>query len=130
MEKKYITIIIILAVVGIGYYALTGNGGSREIAQETPLVESEESEANTVIYQGSGFTPEVITVDTGTTVTFINRSSKPMWVGSDPHPAHTDYPDFDQLRDGDEYSFTFNEEGSYPYHNHLFPSDTGMIIVE
>lgn len=130
MEKKYITILILLAVVGIGYYALAGNGSSGEIAQETPLVENEEIEENTVIYQQSGFTPETTTVDVGTTVTFINRSSKPMWVGSDPHPAHTDYPDFDQLRDGGEYSFTFNEAGSYPYHNHLFPSDTGTVIVE
>ena len=130
MEKKYVTILILIAIAGIGFFALSGNGSSKDTTQETPLIESEEVGDNTVVYQESGFSPEILTVDNGTTVTFINRSRKPMWIGSDPHPAHTDYPDFDQLRDGAEYSFTFTESGSYPYHNHLFPSDVGTIIVE
>ncbi len=131
MKRKYLIILVVLFVAGVGFLALRGDGGSRNAPQDTPIAESEEKvEENTVIYADSGFSPNSLNVKIGTTVKFINESNRQMWVASDPHPVHTDYSSFDQLSDGDEYSFTFTEAGSYPYHNHLVPTDTGIVTVE
>lgn len=134
MKKEYLIILVILLVAGVGFFALKGNkrnNSSQEVVQETSEARSGESvEENTVIYTELGFSPNNLTVEKGTTVTFVNNSGKPMWVASDPHPVHTDHSAFDQLSGGKEYSFTFGDPGSYRYHNHLVPTDTGVAIVE
>lgn len=87
----------------------------------------------TVTFTDSGFQPEALQVTTGTTVTFENNSSRDMWVASDPHPSHTDLPDFDTLRGyapGEAYSYTFDEPGEWGYHDHLRSFDAGIVIVE
>jgi len=87
----------------------------------------------TVHYTGTGFVPSNLSVKLGATVTFINDSDASMWVASNPHPVHTNYPEFDAKRayiKGESYSFTFTRPGSWGYHNHLRPSDGGTIIVE
>ena len=98
--------------------------------QPSAGVVNKNSEENTVVYTNSGFVPNSLTVTTGIKVTFIDQSDNTMWVGSDPHPVHTDYSAFDQLKTGDSYSFTFTETGNYNYHNHMFPTHTGVVIVE
>jgi len=61
------------------------------------------------------------------------------------HPTHTVYPGSDVkkcgsdesifdackgLEQGESFSFTFNEIGSWGYHDHLRASTTGKIVVE
>jgi plastocyanin len=85
-----------------------------------------------VTYTGSGFIPPILSVDSGTTVRFYNASNAAFWPASDPHPAHTDYPGFDALRSygtGESYYFTFLRTGTWGYHNHLNPTQTGSIVV-
>ena len=99
----------------------------------TTTSESPSASAFVVTYTSSGFTPSTLTVPSGTTVQFVNGSSNSMWVASDPHPTHTDYPGFDAKKSytsGETYSFTFTKTGSWGFHNHLNPSDTGRIIVQ
>lgn len=87
----------------------------------------------TVSYTSSGFSPNNLTIATGTTVTFINNSNGSMWVASDPHPAHTDFSAFDARKGyakGQSYSFTFSKAGTYGFHNHLRDDDTGTITVQ
>ncbi|MDD5152505.1 MAG: hypothetical protein PHS95_00685 [Candidatus Pacebacteria bacterium] len=91
----------------------------------------------------SGFSPSSTTIKKGDTVLFINKSSKKMWVASDPHPAHNGYsgttlsehcPDtagvaFDQCSEDNAYSFTFEKVGTWGFHNHG-TGDSGVIIVQ
>ncbi len=86
-----------------------------------------------VTHTDAGFMPNRLTVPVGTTVTFTNSSSQSMWVASNPHPTHTDYPGFDALRpynQGESYTFTFSKGGTFGYHNHLNPSQGASILVE
>ncbi|MEX2012508.1 MAG: cupredoxin domain-containing protein [Patescibacteria group bacterium] len=86
----------------------------------------------TVTYSASGFSPATLTVAKGTKVIFSNSASSGLWVSSDPHPTHTDYPGFDSqksIANGQSYEFTFDRVGSWGYHNHFNPSQTGTIIV-
>lgn len=87
----------------------------------------------TVTYTGGSFSPNPITIKKGYTVMFVNKGDYQMWVASDPHPSHTNYPGFDQKgavgKDG-SYSFTFTKVGTWSYHNHLNYSQTGTVIVQ
>lgn len=87
----------------------------------------------TITYKDNGFSPAEITIKSQTTVTFENQSSQSLWVASNPHPVHTDYLGFDakqDLKTGSKYRFTFDKIGRFGYHNHLNPSQRGLVIVE
>lgn len=87
----------------------------------------------TITRADAGFAPAIVTVDTGTTVVFANESREPSWPASNPHPIHSDYPEFDARRaiaPGGSYEFTFTRVGTWKYHDHLNPSLGGTIIVK
>ncbi len=99
----------------------------------TPAATEAMMEKIEISYTDQGFAPATITVRAGTAVTFVNKSSKQMWVASAPHPQHTDLPGFDQLESvgsGKTYTYTFAKVGSWKYHNHTSPTDRGMVVVE
>lgn len=125
------------------------NGADDETPNGTPdaadpITEDSEPQETTVTYTTSGFSPATVTVDSGTTVTFVNESGRAMWVASGVHPTHSVYdgtslsqhcpdPDnssFDQCAAGNTYSFTFDRAGTWGYHNHQGPQHTGTVIVE
>ncbi len=94
----------------------------------TPATQKDEVIIN---YNDGVFSPASLTVKEGTIVKFKNTSSgSSMWVGSDPHPTHTQHSEFDQLKTGDEFSFTFTKKGTWGYHNHLRANARGTITVE
>ena len=85
-----------------------------------------------VLYTDKGYNPSQLEVPLGAKVNFKNTSSIPMWTASDPHPTHTDYPQFDADRDypsGGVYTFEFNRLGTFGYHNHEKSIDRGFIQV-
>jgi len=136
VKKEYLFIVLVVFIALAGFVVLNRNKSSVDSnvstigTQPSAGVVNKNSEENTVVYTNSGFVPNSLTVTTGIKVTFIDQSDNTMWVGSDPHPVHTDYSAFDQLKTGDSYSFTFTETGNYNYHNHMFPTHTGVVIVE
>ena len=91
------------------------------------------AEMKTISYSDSGFSPSNVTVKKGETLKFKNDSTGNMWIASNGHPVHSDYPGFDAGRSynpGESYVFTFDRSGSWNYHNHLNPGRSGTIIVE
>ena len=115
-----------------------------------PAVPEKGGQHMTVRYTNTGFEPATITIKASTTVEWVNVSDKLMWVASNPHPSHTDLPGFDESgiegnvlavvqgmlptasahTAGGEYRYTFTTTGTWGYHNHLVPSDRGIVIVE
>lgn len=90
---------------------------------------------NIVRYTEAGFSPASLTISkSNPVVIFKNESLSAMWVASDLHPSHQLYPSFDArggTQSGETYRFEFpSSPASYPYHNHLIPWHTGVIIVE
>lgn len=92
-------------------------------------------------YTDSGFSPAVLTVKVGTTVTFLNGASDAMRIASNPHPVHTGYPTtggcvgstFDACHNidpGSSWTFTFDKVGTWGFHNHLNPVEMGTIVVQ
>lgn len=154
--KKLIAVLIVVLLVGAGFVYFQMNETpvpeapvtSETPKDETPLVSSPIS--HTVLYDGKGFSPTTLTIKTGETVTFINQSTRGMWVGADEHPTHTSYDGtstsehcgkigpsrddvFDQciaVQNGESWSFTFTKAGSFDYHNHVAGGASGTIVVE
>ena len=101
-----------------------------------------------VIYTDSGFSPSPLAIKVGDTVVFKNQnSSGGMWVASGQHPSHMAYsgtslgqhcPDttntaFDECKSdqpGQSWSFTFQKQGEWGYHNHVRATHFGKITVE
>jgi len=85
-----------------------------------------------VSYTDKGFLPQQIKIPVGSMVEFVNNSSKDMWVASNPHPAHTDLPTFDQFKQyksGSIYRYVFDKKGTWGFHDHLNPNAGGVVTV-
>lgn len=99
--------------------------------------------STTISYTDLGFSPATTTVAKGAIVTWANKSSKDLWIGSGHHPIHDEYPEH---KEGDcsgshfdtchtippksSWSFTFNFAGTWHFHNHLKDEDSGVVVVE
>lgn len=148
-NKIVVGLLVLLVGVGAGWYFLQGGKPVQEtttppvikptIGSELPATGSAGGsggdkgiERPTVAYTDTGFAPKTVTVKKGTNITFINSSSKSMWVASAVHPTHQLLPGFDQLKSvsvGGSYEYTFEKVGTWKYHNHVQASDTGTVVV-
>lgn len=105
------------------------------------------SESVTVTITSAGFEPNEVTIPVGGTVTWSNTDSVGHWPASAMHPTHTAYPGsgiekcgteeqagiFDVCKDlaqGESWSFTFTEQGSWNYHDHTVLGKYGKVIVQ
>ena len=87
---------------------------------------------NTVTLTDSGFSPAKITVSMGDSVTFVNNSSSKMWVAANPFPTSSDYPAFNEksgVDSGGSWTFTFDQAGTWFYHNHYSPPTGAKVVV-
>ncbi len=91
----------------------------------------EATEKKTVEIEDFVFSPKELTVKRGTTITWVNKGAAAHWIGSNPHPMHTLFPELASgaLANGQSYSFTFQKIGTIDYHCHMHPSMRGKITV-
>lgn len=144
-------LITVLALIVLGGIIWFFSGSSSAPAQnQAPAATTQTPAAGSaaVAYTSSGFSPAAITVPLGTSVTWTNQASDDLWVASGVHPAHALYDGtnlqthcaagyagdapFDECAPagaGGSYSFTFTKAGTWQYHNHLDPGDTGTVVV-
>jgi len=84
-----------------------------------------------VTIQDFAFSPPSVTVPVGTTVTWTNQDSAPHQIVSDATPLFSLGALFtsNQLLQGQTFSFTFNNAGTYAYHCgiHLFMKGTVTV---
>ncbi len=112
-----------LAIGLFGALALAGFLG------QSVLVDAKHYE---VTLSKDGFAPNVLTVQKGDTVVFKTNAGEPFWPAADPHPLHTIFPSFDPkkpINPDASWQFKFSKIGDWSYHDHLFPSFKGRIIV-
>ncbi len=119
---------------------IDGNG-EVILPNQTPSAIFKPGENVEITYTTNGFSPATVTVSKGKVVTFKNFSDVDMWPASGPHPKHDLYPVsggcinsiFDACKDvksGKSWSFQFDLPGTWKYHDHLAPGNTGTIIVK
>jgi len=79
---------------------------------------------NEIIISGLSFSPNSLTVQPGTTVTWLNNESVTHTVTSD-----STLFDSGNLVKGDKFNYTFTKSGTYAYHCKYHSGMTGKIIV-
>jgi plastocyanin len=94
--------------------------------ESTDTTESAGGEEQRIEIADLAFDPETVTVAAGTTVT---------WLSADPNLPHTSNSEDEvwfsgTLNEGDEFSFTFEEPGTFAYFCEVHPTMTGSIVVE
>jgi hypothetical protein len=88
-----------------------------------------------ILYTDKGFVPSTVKLDEKyRVVVFRNQSSRTMWVASDPYPMNNNLPilneGFGVTKNG-VYWFAFpSGPKTYTYHNELFPTHHGTVIVK
>ncbi|MBI5227370.1 cupredoxin domain-containing protein [Candidatus Micrarchaeota archaeon] len=125
MRTAIVTIVLLAVMMAIG------------CVQQGPTAQ----QGNTVEITSSGFSPQVLKIKAGESVTFVNKDTMQHWPASGKHPTHQDYPEeggcigskFDScggVKTNESFSFTFTKKGTWEYHDHLNSGLSGTIIVE
>ena len=91
-----------------------------------------------VLFDEGIFRPQILEINSGDTVRFINQTNRPVWPASDPHQTHTGLSGFDALGDllrDETYQYTFTKPGFQSYHNHTVARagdqpESGVIIIK
>ena len=143
--KITIAVLILVAVFGAVYLF---SSFAENPLNTAGVINNPENTGNVIEITSSGFTPSTLTISKGDTVTWINKDTEEHWPASALHPTHTVYPGSDikkcgtaeqgnifdacdpGLAPGESFSFTFNEVGTWSYHDHLIGGLFGKIIVE
>lgn len=132
--KKTISIILGVALIAVlGWFVfLRDSNGDKQTNGSNPDSESAFAGEAIITYTDDGFSPTILTVAAGETVTIVNESGEQLNFSSDQHPIHNDNPELnrDVLSPGESDNFVVSEPGSWGYHNHLNPDKTGTIVVE
>lgn len=89
-----------------------------------PKTETQPAATNSVEIKGFAFNPDTITISKGTTVTWTNGDSAQHTVTGIGNDINSQI-----LSQGQTYSFTFNEAGTFEYQCHIHPGMKGKVIV-
>ena len=117
MRKIWFIGLLVVVVLISGCYQGPGTG--------TPNATSQPGAQYTVEIRDFTFAPDTLTVPSGTTVTWVNRDSAPHTATST-----TDAFDSGRLEQGQTYSYTFDEAGTFEYSCTVHPSmPRGKVIV-
>lgn len=132
-----ISIIGIVIIGGGAYFLMNNRKDDKNTSQRNGTANQDSSDkgstsAPTITYTNSGFEPNTLTVQAGTTITIKNDSSEDLQFSSDDHPTHTQNTELNETTLGPDQTqtLTLTQTGTWGYHNHIDPSDTGTIIVE
>jgi len=82
-----------------------------------------QGEGDTVELKDACFTPSILRVDPGDSVSFVNLDDITHNVGGN------QWGNFEDLYQGDGFAATFDEAGIYPYACSYHPGMTGAIVV-
>lgn len=144
-SKRNLALLIVLVLFLLGgWFILKSNKSlspSVAPAPTTPTPSSEPSKesstgasiSQTVVkITKIGFDPEMVTIKAGGSVTWQNVDALAHDVSSAPHPTHTSYPPLNLGSIGPSMSksLTFETAGTYKYHDNLYPSFRGTVVVK
>ncbi|MGI8672356.1 MAG: cupredoxin domain-containing protein [Luteitalea sp.] len=103
-------------------------GGSSPTSPSTPTTPV--PTGPTITIESGAATPKQLVVTPGTRVLFVNRDTRTHQMNSDPHPAHTECPELNQvgfLRPGDtRETGNLNTVRTCGFHDHDDPNNAAL----
>lgn len=132
MNKIFIAAALIFPLIGL--YLYNANSLSNKPTQslyQNGEIKMPENVANVNVTE-NGFEPQTITIKPGTQVIWRNISNSIATVNSDPYPVNNSYPPLNlgHFNNKQTVVLIFQKNGTYTYHNHLKPNQTGKVIVQ
>ena len=122
-------ILIVVLVTFVAICGCTGYGSSTKTptTTQTQVVPG----TSTVNIQNFAFNPASITIQKGTTVTWVNQDSANHEIVNDAQGTIAQGAIFtsNSLPKGASYSFKFDNPGTFPYHCSIHPSMKATVIV-
>jgi len=87
--------------------------------------------AATIDISKTSFSPATVKIKKGQSVTWVNNDSVPHQVAADPYPTHASLPELHStsLNQGDSYTFTFENKGTFTYQDPLYPTTLKATVV-
>ena len=139
MNKNLIGVILVLLFLALSIFIFKSNGDSTGSVIDADSFDDESislsplnSEYHLVEITSDGFFPDVVEINQGDFVVWVNLDERRHWPATDDHPAHDQYQGFDSkapLKEGEEWEFRFDRVGEWEYHDHLSPAKVGIVIV-
>lgn len=138
-KKKLVMILVIVLLLaggGAAYYFLKPEA-KQDTGEAQNVDRSQKSITDTIVeITAEGLNPQTVKIPIGSQVTWHNMDTEPHRIAADPYPSKDTLPDLDSedpLAENDNFSFIFDEAGTYTYSDFLNPSNKalqGTIIVE
>lgn len=96
--------------------------------EESPTYAPQEA---IVMITADGFMPQAIKIRPGDSVKWINKDIQPHAVASNPHPEHDGLTGLlsDTLAPDAEYTYVFEEAGTFEYHDEHQPERNAVVEV-
>ena len=113
------TIVLVVIALAVGAWMMLSGMKSAAVA-ETPTA--------AVTITDNGFTPATIQIQKGQDVTWTNQSHSPVQIVGD--LKSTGLQTSQALKPGDSYSFTFDDSGTFNYHDPSNLNHKGVVIAE
>jgi plastocyanin len=108
--------------------SFSGCTSSQSPVTTTPTTPAPAGGSNAIAIKNFAFSPAILTIKTGTTVTWMNQDGAIHQITSDsgtPVAFNSD-----SLANGASFQFTFIQPGTYTYHCTIHPPMKGTIIVQ
>jgi plastocyanin len=122
MKRWLVPTTAVLAVIALAVAGwMLWDNMNNQAEEETPT-------ASVSISKG-GFTPATIKIKKGQDITWTNDDNQPHQIAGD-EGSPSGFKSNEALNKGDSYSFTFEESGTYHYHDSPSVENKGVIVVE
>ncbi|MDQ3963970.1 MAG: hypothetical protein M3277_08695 [Actinomycetota bacterium] len=120
MKTKLVLLVAAALILGAFLVAPAKAGGGPHCEPQIT-----DARTNVVTLAKNCFSPTIARVDVGNEVTFVSKDPVPHTITG----ALFVFGDMDEVMQGDERQFTFEEEGIYPYVCILHPGMVGAIVI-
>jgi plastocyanin len=120
LRKGLPLVLLIISIITIISLAACSSGGST-LQKTTSATDT----GNSVTLANFAFSPQILNVKAGTTVTWTNKDSATHTVTSD-----SGVFDSGNLATNSTFSYTFNSTGNFSYHCAIHPYITGTVKVQ
>jgi plastocyanin len=117
-------LLLALSLIGCGNSSNQSYGGGGTTQPTTP-----QPAGNNVTLQNFAFNPQNITIAVGDSVTWINKDSTNHTVTGDKVGSGDDF-DSGSFGNGAEFTHTFTQAGTYPYHCSIHTNMKGTVTVQ
>lgn len=134
MNKLLIAIIAIVLIGGGVYWVLNQEPTPPQVPDD--CVDRTGQDVTITYTAERFFDPICAIVSSGFTITWQNDSTFDLEVGADPHPIHSGNREVSDgefvlhVAPGQSAQATLEKVGAFGYHDHIYSSAVGILVVE